>query len=61
MATRLMTIDEVAEALRMTVRGLWQWAKEDKGPRSALIGGKRLYDADEVEQFVRDSFGASTR
>ena len=59
MATRLLTSEEVAELLRMTQRGLWNWIREGKGPRSALIGGKRLYDADEVEAFIRESFEAS--
>jgi predicted site-specific integrase-resolvase len=55
----LLTINEAAERLRMTVRGLQKWHKEGRGPRAAVIAGRLLYQAAEVERFIAEAFEQS--
>ncbi len=52
MADKLMTVEEVAEYLRVKVSTVYQWAKEGKIPASK-VGRLWRFDPNEVEAWVR--------
>ena len=57
-----MTTEEVAAYLRIPAETLryYRW-KGDKGPRSFRIGKRVLYAREDVERFLADAKGQSTR
>jgi hypothetical protein len=58
--TRLLTLEEVAALLRKTPNGLrWQLhANPEKMPKSALIGGRRMFREADVEAHIAAAFEA---
>jgi hypothetical protein len=57
-AVVLWTLSETAEVLRKTPSQLrWQIHKST-APKSALIGGRRMFRANDVEAFIEEAFSA---
>lgn len=52
----LLTINEVAERLRRPVATVRYWRVIGTGPRSALVGGRVLYRAGDVERWIEEQF-----
>jgi hypothetical protein len=53
---KLLTLKETAEVLRKSPAQL-NWMLHTKtAPRSALIAGRRMFLADDVEAYIRDAF-----
>jgi hypothetical protein len=48
----LLTRDETAEFLGMTTRSLTRWQSKDYGPESFLVGGRRMYRAAAIEDWI---------
>ena len=59
MNTKLMTKAETAEALRKTTKQLEWMLYTGNAPKSALIGGRRLFRAADVEAFLDQKFEES--
>lgn len=53
---RLLTLEETADALRKTPSQLRWLIHVDKAPPSALIGGRRVFDADAVAAWIDAQF-----
>jgi hypothetical protein len=53
---RLLTLEETADALRKTPSQLRWLIHVDKAPPSALIGGRRVFDADSVAAWLDQQF-----
>jgi predicted DNA-binding transcriptional regulator AlpA len=53
---RLLTLGETAERLRKSEAQLRWMIHAGTAPRSAKIGGRRMFREDMVEQFIRDAF-----
>lgn len=56
--TELMTIEEVAEWLRVSVASLRFWRYKGYGPKSARLGRGILYRRADVQVFVDAAFEA---
>lgn len=52
----LMTLPETAERLRKTEAQLRWMVHQRTAPRSALIGGRRMWRASDVEAFIEAAF-----
>lgn len=59
MTTKLMTKAETAEALRKTVKQLDWLIYTGNAPTSALIGGRRMFRAADVEAWIEEQFAVS--
>jgi hypothetical protein len=57
---RLLTLEETAAALRKTPSQLRWLIHVDKAPPSALIGGRRVFDADAVASWIDAQFEQAT-
>ena len=58
MNTKLMTKQETAEALRKTPKQLDWLIYTGNAPKSALIGGRRMFRAADVEAWIDAAFSA---
>lgn len=56
MNTKLMTKAETAEALRKTPKQLDWLIYTGNAPKSALIGGRRMFRAADVEAWIEEQF-----
>jgi len=52
MTDKLMTVDEVAEYLRVKASTVYKWAKDGKIP-AAKIGRLWRFDREEIQMWVR--------
>ncbi|MGO1978195.1 helix-turn-helix transcriptional regulator [Brachybacterium tyrofermentans] len=59
MNTKLMTKAETAEALRRTVKQLEWMQYTGNAPKSALIGGRRMFRVSDVEAWISEQFEVS--
>lgn len=59
MNTKLMTKAETAEALRKTTKQLDWMLYTGTAPKSALIGGRRMFRVADVEAWISEQFEAS--
>ena len=59
MNTKLMTKAETAEALRKTTKQLDWLIYTGNAPKSALIGGRRMFRVADVEAWISEQFEAS--
>lgn len=57
---RLLTLEETAEALRKTPSQLRWLIHVDKAPPNALIGGRRVFDADSVANWIDEQFSRAS-
>ncbi|WP_240632401.1 helix-turn-helix domain-containing protein [Cryobacterium sp. LW097] len=57
--TKLLTLEEVAELLRKTPAGLRWQIHNGSAPKSALIGGRRMFRDVDVEAFIAEAFDAA--
>lgn len=57
----LMTTAEVAEMLRTPEATLHYWVHNNKGPRSAKIGRRRMWRRADVLEWIDQQFDAETR
>jgi hypothetical protein len=57
---RLMTLEETAQALRKTPSQLRWLIHVEKAPPSALIGGRRVFDADIVAAWIDAQFAQAS-
>ena len=57
---RLLTLEETAEALRKTPSQLRWLIHVDKAPPSALVGGRRVFDADSVADWINEQFSKAS-
>lgn len=48
------TADELAARFRLARSTLFSWRKAGKGPRSIRVGGRVLYRASDVEEWLAD-------
>lgn len=55
-ATALLTLPEAAEALRKSEKQLRWMIHQGTAPKSALIGGRRMFRATDVEAFIVAAF-----
>lgn len=60
MASRLLTMAEAAERLRKSVRQLEWMVYSGSAPRSAKIGGRRMFLESDVDQFIDAAFAGAT-
>ena len=56
MNTKLMTKAETAAALRKTTKQLEWMQYTGTAPKSALIGGRRMFRAADVEAWISEQF-----
>lgn len=54
--TALLTLDEVATQLRKSEAQLRWMIHAGTAPRSAKIGGRRMFRADDVESYIAAQF-----
>lgn len=59
MNTKLMTKQETAEALRKTPKQLDWMLYAGTAPKSALIGGRRMFRAADVEAWIEEQFATA--
>lgn len=60
--TQLLTIEEAASELNVSVATLRYWRVNGRGPRSARLGRRVMYRQSDLEQWVADRFAdARTR
>lgn len=59
MAKELMTVDEVAEYLRVKPSSVYEWAQNGKIP-AAKVGRLWRFHRDEIEAWVRSGGGLPT-
>ncbi|MEO2096344.1 MAG: helix-turn-helix domain-containing protein [Brachybacterium sp.] len=59
MNTKLMTKQETAEALRKTTKQLDWMLYAGTAPKSALIGGRRMFRVADVEAWIEEQFEVS--
>lgn len=52
LVTRLMSIDEAAELLRVSRSLLAKWRMTGVGPRFAKVGRRILYDTDDISRWL---------
>ncbi len=50
---RFLTTSELAAVLRLQPQSIARWRREHKGPLFVRVRGHCLYEADEVERFLR--------
>jgi predicted DNA-binding transcriptional regulator AlpA len=56
----LLTLNETAEMLRKTPAALrWQIYNNGDAPKSALIGGRRMFRAEDVAAYIEEAFAKS--
>lgn len=55
--SRLLTLEETAELLRKTPAQLRWMIHRSTAPRSALIGGRRMFREADVDAFIEAAFG----
>lgn len=55
----LYTVEEVAEYLRLSTGTLYNWKLAGKGPRYVQVGGRILYDARDVADYVEENTKAA--
>lgn len=56
MTDRLMTVEEVAEVLRKSPSALRYMIHKGTAPRSARIGGRRMFRESDVVAYIDDAF-----
>ena len=54
--TRLLTLDEVAEKLRKTPASLRFMIHKGTAPKSAKIGGRRMFRDVDIEAYIEAAF-----
>lgn len=54
--TRLLTLSETAERLRRSDSQLRWLVHAGKAPKSALIGGRRMFREEDVDSFIEEAF-----
>lgn len=59
MSNRLLTVEEVAEILRKTPNALRYQIHKGSAPRSAKIGGRRMFRESDVEAYIEAHFVAA--
>jgi len=58
---RLLTLEEAAAVLRKTPKQLRWLMYSGSAPRSALIGGRRMFRSSDIEAFIAAAFDAEPR
>ena len=53
---KLMTLEETAERLRKSVTQLRWMLHRGTAPKSALIGGRRMFREEDVDAFIEEAF-----
>lgn len=59
-AARLLTLEEVADRLRKTPSQLRWMIHSGTAPRSAKIGGRRMFLESSIEDFINQAFEAES-
>lgn len=59
MADKLLTLEEVAEVLRRTPSALRYQIHRGTAPRSAKIGGRRMFRESDVNAWIDHQFDAA--
>lgn len=59
-ATVLLTLPETAERLRKSDAQLRWMVAQGTAPRSAKIGGRRMFRESDVEAFIAEAFEAAS-
>jgi excisionase family DNA binding protein len=59
-AVKLLTLDEVAEVLRKSPAQVRWMIHAGTAPRSAKIGGRRMFRESDLEDFINLAFEADT-
>lgn len=54
--TELLTVDETAARLKRTPQALRFMIHKGTAPRSALIGGRRMFRASDVDAYIAAAF-----
>lgn len=57
--TKLLTLDETAERLRKSPAQLRWMLHNSTAPKSALIGGRRMFRDVDVEAYIAEAFDAA--
>lgn len=58
---RLITVDEVAALTTLSPSTLYNWRAQGKGPRSAKLGDRVVYDEFEVLEWIARQREATSR
>ncbi len=53
---KLLTLDEVAERLRKSPAQIRWMIHQNTAPKSALIGGRRMFRESDVDEFIDNAF-----
>lgn len=56
--TKLLTLEEVAKMLRKSPAGLRWQIHAGTAPKSALVGGRRMFRDVDVEAYIAEAFEA---
>lgn len=56
----LMTLEEVAERLRVPVPTLRYWRARGEGPNGFKLGGRLRYRCSDVEAWIEEQYAATT-
>lgn len=57
-AVKLLTVDEVAEVLRKTPAQVRWMIHAGTAPRSAKIGGRRMFRSSDIDAYIQSAFEA---
>jgi excisionase family DNA binding protein len=58
-AVTLLTLTEVADRLRKSPAQLRWMIHSGSAPRSALIGGRRMFRESDIEEYINQAFGSA--
>lgn len=58
-AISLLTVKETAEMLRKSEAQMRWMIHTSTAPKSALIGGRRMFRMSDVEKYIEDAFDAA--
>ncbi len=57
----LLLLNEAAAYIGRPAKTLQRWRHEDRGPRSASVGGRIVYDRDDLDSWIDAEFDRSAR
>jgi excisionase family DNA binding protein len=59
--TRLLTIEQAADRLSVSVHTLRLWRHKGYGPQGATLGRRVMFRESDVEQWIEQQFGVARK
>lgn len=56
----LLTLREAADRLRISPQTLMNWRSKNKGPKSAMFGGRVRYRPQDIDTWIEQQFKGNT-